>query len=174
MPPTSRSVPVELLLRVEDALGRVADVGEDPVAQLQQRLADRRDLDAPPEPDEQRLLELFLEQQDLSADRRLGDMQAGARRGEGPAFGDRSQDFELSQIHGSQAARPGSTRPGHHTCAPVPASDSAIPVQAGRSTSVRAQAQADRASRASGTASAPAASRRPLRSGGAARARASR
>ena len=91
--------PRQLLLRVEDALGGVADVREDAMAQLEQRLADRRDLDAPAEPDEQRLLELLLEQQDLPADGRLGDVQARAGRGEGPAFGDRAQDFELSQIH---------------------------------------------------------------------------
>ena len=87
------------LLGVEDALAGIADVREHPVAQLEQGLADRRDLDAPPEPDEQRFLELFLEQQNLPADGRLGDVQASAGRGKGAAFGDRPQDFQLSQIH---------------------------------------------------------------------------
>ena len=89
----------QLLLRVEDAFGRVADVGEHPMAQLQQRFAGRRDLDAAAEPDEQRLLEFFFEQQDLTADRRLRDVQPRAGGGERTALGNRAQDFELSQIH---------------------------------------------------------------------------
>ena len=68
----------ELLLRIENALGGVADVGEHAVAELQQRFARRRDLDPPAIADEERLLELFLEQEDLAADGRLRDVQARA------------------------------------------------------------------------------------------------
>ena len=58
-----------------------------------------RDLDPPAEPDEQRLVEFFLEQQDLPADRRLRDVQPRARGRERAAVRDRPEDFELSQIH---------------------------------------------------------------------------
>ena len=69
------------------------------MAQLQQRLAGRRDPDAPADAMKDRLAELVLEQQDLTADGGLGDVQLFARRGERAAVGDGADDFELTQVH---------------------------------------------------------------------------
>ena len=97
MPPTRLSGPLSDLLLVGDAGGRVVDVVEDAMAELQQRLAGGGDLDAAAEPDEQPLVELVLEQQDLPADRRLRDVQLGAGAGEGAGFGDGPDDFQLAR-----------------------------------------------------------------------------
>ena len=52
-----------------------------------------------PEPQEQLLLELFLEQQNLAADRRLREMQALTGAGEGAGVGHRAQNLELTEVH---------------------------------------------------------------------------
>ena len=103
MPPTRRSVPRSdswLSLMRGD---RVLQILEDAVAQLQQRFAGRRDADAPADAMEDRLAELVFEQQDLPADGRLRDVQLLARRRERAGFGDGADDFELPQIHWSEA-----------------------------------------------------------------------
>ena len=58
----------ECLFGIENAFRRIADIREHSVAQLQQDFTGRRDLDTPAEPDEQRLLEFFFEEEDLTAD----------------------------------------------------------------------------------------------------------
>ena len=65
----------ERLLLVGDAGRGVADVVEDAVTELEDRLAGRGDLDAAPEPDEQPLVEFVLEQEDLAADGGLRNVQ---------------------------------------------------------------------------------------------------
>ena len=89
----------QLLLVIEDLAGRIADIREHAVAQLQELLARRRNLDPSSEPQEQRLLELLLEQQDLPADRRLRHVEPLAGRGERAALDNRAKNLELSQIH---------------------------------------------------------------------------
>ena len=89
----------QLLLVIEDLAGRVADVREHAVAQLEELLPGRRDLDPSAEAEEERLLEFLLEQQDLPADRRLRDVQPRAGGGERAALGNGAQNLELSQIH---------------------------------------------------------------------------
>jgi hypothetical protein len=91
----------ERLLLVGDAGGRIADVVEHPVAELEDRLAGRGDLHPAAKPDEQTLVKLVFEQQNLPADGGLGDVQPGTRPGEGARFRDRPDDFELAKIHGS-------------------------------------------------------------------------
>ena len=84
------------LLAVGDAGRGVADVVEDAVTELENRLAGSGDLHAASEPDEQPLVELVLEQQDLPADGGLGDVEPGTGAGEGAGLGDGADDFELS------------------------------------------------------------------------------
>ena len=69
------------------------------MTELQERFARRRDADAPADAQEHRLVELFLEQQDLPADRRLRHVQPLAGRREGAGFGDGPDDLELAQVH---------------------------------------------------------------------------
>ena len=69
------------------------------MAELHQRLAGRGNADLPPDAQENALVQLFLEQQDLAADRRLRDVQLSAGAGEGAGLGDRLDDLELAEIH---------------------------------------------------------------------------
>ena len=87
------------LLAIGDARRRVADVVEDAVAELEQRFAGGGDLHAAPQPHEQPLVELVLEQQNLAADGGLRHVQAGPGRRERPRFRDGLDDFELPEIH---------------------------------------------------------------------------
>ena len=98
--------------RAAQRLARVADRGdgvlqilEDAVAQLEQRFAGRRDADAAADAVEDRLAELVLEQQDLAADGRLGDVQLFAGGRERAGVGDGADDFELPQVHASAYMR---------------------------------------------------------------------
>ena len=50
---------------------------------------------------EDRLSELGLEEQDLTADRRLRNVQFLAGGGKGTRIGDGADDFELPEVHGS-------------------------------------------------------------------------
>ena len=84
---------------------RVLQILEDAVAQLEQRLAGRRDADAPADAMEDRLAELVFEQQDLAADGRLGDVQLFAGGRERAGFGNGADDFELPEIHESAYMR---------------------------------------------------------------------
>ena len=87
------------LARVADERHRVLQILEDAVTELQQRLAGRRDADAPADAQEDRLVQLFLEQEDLPADRRLRDVQPFAGSGEGAGLGDGADDLQLAQVH---------------------------------------------------------------------------
>ena len=89
------------LLLVADRGDGVLEILEDAVAQLEQRLAGRRNPDAPADAVKHRLTELFLEQQNLTADGGLRDVELFAGGGEGPGVGDGADDLELPQIHGS-------------------------------------------------------------------------
>ena len=57
------------------------------------RAADRGERPAP---------QFLLEQQDLTADRRLRNVQLRAGRGEGTRIGDGADDLELAQVHALQ------------------------------------------------------------------------
>ncbi len=96
----------QLLLRLAQPLGGLADVVEDPDRQLEQRLAGRRDLDLALDAPEQRLVELGLEQQNLARNRRLRDVKAAAGPGKRPGLGHRLENFELSQIHKAMTRLP--------------------------------------------------------------------
>ena len=87
------------LARIADQRDRVLQILEDAVTELQQRFAGRRDADAPADAQEDGLVQLFFEQQDLPADRRLRHVQPFAGSGEGAGFGDGADDFELPEIH---------------------------------------------------------------------------
>ncbi len=52
------------------------------MTELQQRFARRRDADAPPDAQEHRLLQFIFEQQNLTADRGLRDVELVAGGGE--------------------------------------------------------------------------------------------
>ena len=65
----------ELLLLFDDAGCRVAHVGEDPPAQVEEGRAGRRQADFAAETQEEWLTKFFLEKQYLPADRRLRNMQ---------------------------------------------------------------------------------------------------
>ena len=67
-------------LRVENAGAGPLEILEHPLAEAEQRGAGRRDADLAAEPEEQLLLQLLFEQQDLTADRRLRQVQLLARR----------------------------------------------------------------------------------------------
>ena len=62
-------------------------------------IAGRRDANAPPDPQEDALVQLVLEQQNLAADRRLRHVQLSPGAGERSGLGDRLDDLELAQIH---------------------------------------------------------------------------
>ena len=72
---------------------------EDAMAELEQRFAGGRDADAAADPVEHRFAELRFEQQHLTADRRLRDVELLAGGGKGSRVGDGPDDFELPQVH---------------------------------------------------------------------------
>ena len=78
---------------------RVADVGEHPATEIEQRLSCGRELHLTAEPQEQRLLELFLEKEHLAADRRLRHVQLARGSGERAGLGDGLDDFQLAYVH---------------------------------------------------------------------------
>jgi hypothetical protein len=67
---------------IGDRADRLADVLEDALAELDQRLRGGRHPHLPADPQEQRLAEFLLEQQNLAADGRLRDAELATRRGE--------------------------------------------------------------------------------------------
>jgi hypothetical protein len=69
------------------------------MTQLQQRFACRRDADATPDAMKDGFAELLFEQKDLTADRRLRDVQLGAGRGERAGIRNGADDLELPEIH---------------------------------------------------------------------------
>ena len=73
---------------------------EHSLAQPKQRGPRRRDPDLPSETEEQLLVQLFLEEENLTAHGGLRQVQllAGARERAG--LGDRPQNLELTQVHG--------------------------------------------------------------------------
>ena len=87
------------LLLLADGRDGVLQILEDAVTQLQERFTRGRDADAPADAMEDRLAELFFEQQNLPADRRLRDVKLFARGGEGAGVGDGADDLQLPQIH---------------------------------------------------------------------------
>ena len=102
MPPSSRTVPrSDSWLSVIAGIG-VLEVLEDAVAQLEQRFACGRDADAPADPQEHRLAEFVLEQQNLPADRRLRDVQFLPGSGERAGLGDGPDDLELAKVQSLQ------------------------------------------------------------------------
>ncbi len=88
----------------QDAGARLVDVAQDAASEAQQGLAGGRDANPPPDPQKQRFVQLFFEQQDLSADGRLRDVQASPRAGERTGLNDRAQDFQLTQVHLQRAS----------------------------------------------------------------------
>jgi hypothetical protein len=119
----------QILLPIDDRRAGFANVGKHPVAELQERLAGRRYLYLTAEPQEQRFVQFFLEEQDLPADRRLRDVQPCSGPGERARVRDRPDDFKLSEIHGRQALRifalassssgsTGSSHSGERWCSP--------------------------------------------------------
>ena len=72
------------------------------LAELDELLGGGRHANLTADAQEQRLAELFLEQQNLTADGRLRDVQLAAARGEGSGLGDGLEDFELAKIHGAK------------------------------------------------------------------------
>ena len=92
-------LPAQRLLAVGDPGNRVLQVLEDAMRQLQQRVAGRSDPDAAADAEKDRLLQLFFEQQDLAADRRLRDVQLVAGGGERAGLGDGANDLELTKVH---------------------------------------------------------------------------
>ena len=101
MPPDSRSVPRSSPRAIGDRADRFADVLEHALAELHEALGRRRHPHLAADAQEQRLAELLLEQQNLAADRRLRHVQLPPARGERAGLGDRLEDFELAQVHGS-------------------------------------------------------------------------
>ena len=99
MPPDSRSVPRSSPVRSVILPTVSLDVLEDALAKLHEALGGRRHPDLASDPQEQRLAQLFFEQQNLAADRRLRHVQLPAARGERTGFGNRLEDFELAKIH---------------------------------------------------------------------------
>ena len=99
MPPDSRSVPRSSRVRSVMAPDRVAHVLEHALPELNERLGRRRHADLTAHAQKQRLAELFFEQQDLTADGRLRDVELPAARREGPGLGDGLENFELAEIH---------------------------------------------------------------------------
>src|SRR5207237_9759335 len=95
----------QVLLAVYDRCARFADVGEHPVAELQERFACRRDLDLASEAEEERLVQFLFQQEDLPADGRLRDMEPCTGSRERASIGQRADDFELSEIHGLAHSR---------------------------------------------------------------------
>jgi hypothetical protein len=87
-------------LAIGDRRSGFADVGENAPAQLQEGFTGVSEPDLAPEPKEQRLAQLLLEQQDLPADCRLRDVQAVCGRRERAGVGDGTDDFELPEITG--------------------------------------------------------------------------
>jgi hypothetical protein len=69
------------------------------VAEPEQLLAGRRDANLPADPEEQRLVELVFEQQNLTADGGLGEVEVPARAGEGASLRDGAEDLELPEVH---------------------------------------------------------------------------
>ncbi len=99
MPPDSRSVPRKLARAIGDRPDRFAHVLKDALAELHQALGRRRHPHLTADAQKQRFAELFFEQQNLPADRRLRDVQLAAGRGERSGLGDGLKDFELAQVH---------------------------------------------------------------------------
>ena len=99
MPPSSRTVPrSDSWLSVMPAIVSFRS-WKTRWTELQQRFAGRRDADAAPDAQEDRLLQLVFEQQDLPADRRLRDVQLVAGGGERASLGNGANDFELAKVH---------------------------------------------------------------------------
>ena len=84
---------------IGDGADRFADVLKDALSELDEALGRRRHAHLAADAQEQRLAELFLEQQNLPADRRLRHVQLSAARRERSGFGDRLEDFELAKVH---------------------------------------------------------------------------
>ena len=83
----------------EDRRAGLLEVVEEPLAQAEQRGSGRGDADLAAEPQEQLLLELFLEQQDLATDGRLRQVQALAGTGERTGVGHGPKNLELTKVH---------------------------------------------------------------------------
>ena len=98
--------PAHRALRVENAGAGALEILEHPLAEAEQRGAGGGDADLAAEPEEQLLLQLLFEQQDLTADRRLRQMQLLARAGERSGLRDRAQYLQLSQVHASPPVPP--------------------------------------------------------------------
>ena len=89
---------------LDDCRRGLAHVSENAVAELQKSFPGRRQPDLPAEPHEQRFLEFFFEQEDLSADSGLRDVQEPGGRRERAAVGYCLDDFELAQVDGEKYA----------------------------------------------------------------------
>ena len=89
----------KLARAVGDRADRFADVQENALSELDEALGRRRHPHLPADAEKQRLAELLLEQQDLAADRGLGDVQLPPGGRERAGFGDGLEDFELSKVH---------------------------------------------------------------------------
>ena len=85
-----------LVAHLADGRGQVV---EQALPEQNERLSGPGRHGAAPLPDEQRLAQLVLEQQDLAADRRLRDVQLFTRAGERPGLGDGAKNLELPKIH---------------------------------------------------------------------------
>ena len=68
-------------------------------AELDEAFRRRRHPHLPSHAQKQRLPELLFEQQNLAADRGLGDVQLPPARGERAGLGDCLEDLELAEIH---------------------------------------------------------------------------
>src|SRR4051812_25619759 len=72
------------------------------MTELEQRFAGRGDADPASDAMKHRLAQLVLEQEDLTTDRRLRDVQLGTRGRERAAVGNGTDDLELAEIHAFQ------------------------------------------------------------------------
>ena len=92
-------MPVDSLLRLEDRRARLLEVVEHPLAESEECRSRRGYPDLAPQPEKQLLVQLLLEQEDLTAHRRLREVQLLARTRERTALRHRPQNLELSKIH---------------------------------------------------------------------------
>ena len=69
-------------------------------------MSGRQELDALCRTTEQRLSQLVLEALDLTAQRRLGDVQAARGAPDVPLLGDRDEVFQLIEAHSPSLTRP--------------------------------------------------------------------
>ena len=99
MPPESRSVPRSSPRAIGDGADGFPHVLEHALAELHQALGRRRHPHLSSDAQKQRLAELFFEQQNLPADRRLRHVQLAAAGGERPGLGNGLEDFELPKVH---------------------------------------------------------------------------